>query len=56
MFTHPTFKAAISHVKKTKGQARWDAGNGWTGVAHYCPRRRRVVQASISPNGVRVPC
>lgn len=52
--THTSYKAAIAHVEKTKGFARWDGGAGWIAEARYCKRLRRVIQSTISPDGIRV--
>ena len=52
--THSSYREAIAYVEKTKSSARWDAGEGWTGEAYYCRARRRVVQVSINPEGMRI--
>lgn len=52
--THNSYREALAYVNKTKSSARWDAGDGWTAEAYYCRARRRVVQVSINPDGMRI--
>ena len=56
-FTHTSYKAAIADVKRRKaaaGVARWDAGNGFVAEAYWCEWRKRVVQTTITPAGMRI--
>lgn len=46
----------LKRHKRTKNEevVTWDAGDGWTAVSYYCSQRKRVISATISPEGAYI--
>jgi hypothetical protein len=47
-FTHGSYAEAQKALKANKrigssASVTWDAGDGFTGVGYYCPRRNRII-------------
>ena len=52
---HTSYKEAQKDAKENPGKVvMLDSGSGWKTEMVYCNRRRRIVQTSISPEGMRI--
>ena len=57
--TYTTYEAAQQALKEYKRKGRttiasWVIGGGWTAEAYFCPRRNRIITASVNAEGFKV--
>jgi len=50
--TASTYQEALEWVRKNPGKTTsWDAGEGYTSSAYWCPRRKRVIYSGTNAKG-----